>query len=199
LIESLVTEVIVVDPEPARRAFSVNPIGVEQALAEALDDQDKEVTSSLLSRSHGRRDGVYTVVADVRIPLADVAPIARDLEAVGGEYRWYGCAWGWALRLALGRLFGEHLRLQRPHRVVAGATVDWWRIARSEPGELILRSVGWFPGDAWLGYRVNGGSLRQVAAFRPLGIPGFLYWRLLSPIHLIVFRRMARHRLRRVR
>jgi hypothetical protein len=37
-----------------------------------------------------------------------------------------------------------------------------------------------------------------VAAFRPLGIPGFLYWRLLSPIHLIVFRRMARHRLRRV-
>jgi uncharacterized protein YbjT (DUF2867 family) len=198
LIESLVTEVIVVDPDPARRAFSVHPMGVEQALARALDDQDEEVTSSLLSRSQGLHDGVHTVVRDVRIPPADVAPIARDLEAVGGDYRWYGCAWAWALRLALGRLVGEHLRLQRPHLVVAGATVDWWRIARSEPDELILRSVGWFPGDAWLGYRVSGGSLRQVAAFRPLGIPGFLYWRLLGPIHLIVFRRMARHRLRRV-
>jgi uncharacterized protein YbjT (DUF2867 family) len=199
LIESLVTEVIVVDPEPARRAFSVHPVGVEQALAQALDDQDKDVSSALLSRSQGLHDGVHTVVVDVRIPSADVVPIARDLEAVGGDYRWYGCAWGWAFRVALGRLVGEHLRLQRPHLVVAGATVDWWRITRSEPGQLILRSVGWFPGDAWLGYQVSDGSLRQVAAFRPLGIPGFLYWRLLSPIHLIVFRRMAQHRLRRVR
>ena len=30
LIESLVTEVVVVDPEPARRAFSVTPMGVER-------------------------------------------------------------------------------------------------------------------------------------------------------------------------
>jgi uncharacterized protein YbjT (DUF2867 family) len=199
LIESLVTEVIVVDPEPTHRAFSVHPKGIEQALAQALDDQDREVTSSLLSRSQGLIDGVYTVVVEVRFPPADSIPIAQDLEAIGGEFRWYGCAWGWAFRLALGRLVGEGLRLQRPLRVVAGATVDWWSIARSEPGELVLRSVGWFPGDAWLGYRVSGDSLRQVAAFRPLGIPGFLYWKLLGPIHLIVFNRMARHRLRRVR
>ena len=48
LIESLVTEVVVVDPEPARRAFSVTPMGVERALAAALDDQEEEVTRSLL-------------------------------------------------------------------------------------------------------------------------------------------------------
>ena len=33
LIESLVTEVVVIDPEPARRAFSVTPMGVDCALA----------------------------------------------------------------------------------------------------------------------------------------------------------------------
>jgi hypothetical protein len=65
LIASLVTEVIVVDPDPARRSFSVHPMGVEQALARALDDQDKEVTSSLLSRSQGLHDGVHTGGGDV--------------------------------------------------------------------------------------------------------------------------------------
>ena len=45
LIESLVTEVVVVDPEPTRRAFSVTPMGVETRLAAALDDQDEEVSS----------------------------------------------------------------------------------------------------------------------------------------------------------
>lgn len=77
---------------------------------------------------------------------------------------------------------------------MAGANVDWWRIVRAEPDQLVLRSVGWFPGDAWLGYRVGEGSLHQVAAFRPRGVPGFLYWKLLGPVHRVVFDRMARHR-----
>jgi hypothetical protein len=78
--------------------------------------------------------------------------------------------------------------------VVPGALVDWWRIVRVGSGELVLRSLGWFPGDAWLGYRAGQDTLRQVAAFRPRGIPGFLYWKLLKPIHRVAFDRMARHR-----
>jgi hypothetical protein len=61
----------------------------------------------------------------------------------------------------------------------------------------VLRSDGWSPGDAWLGYRVHEGSLQQVAAFRPRGVPGFVYWKLLGPFHRIVFKQMIRHRLRR--
>jgi len=71
------------------------------------------------------------------------------------------------------RLVGEHLRRRRPAAVVPGALVDWWRVALVGSGELVLRSVGWFPGDAWLGYRARQGALHQVAAFRPRGIPGF--------------------------
>lgn len=188
---------MVVDPDPAAKAFSVRPVGIADALSAALADQDAAVTGSLLDRGPGLRDGVYTVVVDLPVPPGGEDGITRDLATIGGDLRWYGAAAGWAARLLLGRLFGERLRLVRPDVVAEGAVVDWWRIARAEPGELVLRSVGWFPGDAWLGYRNAGGMLRQVAAFRPRGIPGFLYWKLLVPVHVVAFARMARHRIRR--
>jgi hypothetical protein len=52
------------------------------------------------------------------------------------------------------------------------------------------------PGEAWLGYRLVDGRLRQVAAFRPRGLPGFVYWKLLAPVHRVAFARMARRRVR---
>ncbi len=197
LIESLVTEVVVADAGPTRRAFSVTPMGVERALATALKDQAEQVARSLFDRRGGLADGVHTVVVDIAARAGVDEAVASDLERIGGTLGWYGAAPGWALRLLLGRLVGEHLRRQKPELLEEGALVDWWRIARTEPGELVLRGVGWFSGDAWLGFRVRGGSLRQVAAFRPRGVPGFLYWKLLWPVHDFAFHRMARHRIRR--
>ncbi len=193
LIESLVTEVVVTDAEPARTAFSVKPMAVTDALRAALDDQDRAVTASLLDSDDGLADGVYTVTVDIAVQPGGEDPIARDLTTIGGSFRWYGAAAGWALRVTLGRLTGERLR-RRAAVVVPGASVDWWRIARLEPGVLVLRSDGWLPGDAWLGYQIAGGRLRQVAAFRPTGAPGFLYWKLLAPVHRIAFARMAKRR-----
>jgi uncharacterized protein YbjT (DUF2867 family) len=197
LIESLVTEVVVTDAEPTRRAFSVTPMGVEHALEAALKDQEEDVTRTLFDRPGGLANGVHSVVIDVALPPGVDDAVARDLERIGGTLGWYGAAPGWALRLVLGRLFGERLRRGKPEHFEQGALVDWWRIARTEPGELVLSGVGWFSGDAWLGFRVEDGSLRQVAAFRPRGIPGFLYWKLLWPVHDYAFGAMARHRIRR--
>ena len=197
LIESLVAEVVVTNGEPTRRAFSVTPMGIESALTAALNDQADEVTRSLFDRRNDLVDGVYSVVVDLAVPPAAVEAAAHDLEEIGGTLGWYGASVGWAGRLLLGRLVGERLRRGKPEFIEPGALVDWWRIARTEPGELVLRGVGWFSGDAWLGFRVKEGSLRQVAAFRPRGIPGFLYWKLLWPVHGLAFDRMARHRVRR--
>ena len=197
LIESLVTEVVVTDAGPTRREFSVTPMGVERALATALEEQAEEVTRSLFDRRGGLADGVHTVVVDIATQAGVDEAVAGDLERIGGTLGWYGAAPGWVLRLLLGRLVGEHLRRQKPDLLEEGALVDWWRIARIERGELVLRGVGWFSGDAWLGFRVRDGSLRQVAAFRPRGVPGFLYWKLLWPVHDFAFHRMARHRIRR--
>jgi hypothetical protein len=52
------------------------------------------------------------------------------------------------------------------------------------------------PGEAWLGYRLVDRRLHQVAAFRPRGLPGFVYWKLLAPVHRVAFARMARRRVR---
>jgi len=197
LIESLVTEVVVTNAEHTRRAFSVTPMGVESALIAALDDQAEEVTRTLFDRRGGLADGVYSVVVDVAVPAGVADAAARDLQEIGGRLGWYGAAVGWAGRLLLVRLVGERLRRGKPEVLEPGALVDWWRVARTEPHELVLRGVGWFSGDAWLGFRVQDGSLRQVAAFRPRGIPGFLYWKLLWPVHGLAFDRMVRHRIRR--
>ncbi len=197
LIESLVTEVVVVDPEPARRSFSVVPIGIDRALSAALSDQEKEVAHSLFERCNGLVDGIYSVVTDVAIPTGTADALAHDLQAIGGKFRWYGSMFGWMARIVLGRLAGEHLRRRRPAAMAQGELVDWWQIVRVTSGELVLRGVGWFPGDAWLGYRSAPGTLRQVAAFRPRGVSGFLYWKLLAPVHRVAFTQMARHRVRR--
>ena len=197
LIESLVTEVVVINGERTRQAFSVVPMGVERALVTALDEQDHEVSTSLLTRVAGQRDGVYTVVTSLEYPAGLEASIQRDLQTIGGSLRWYGAAPGWALRLILGRLVGEKLHLQRATTLQSGAPVDWWRIEQVDDTQLVLRSEGWFPGDAWLGYRVHEGSLQQVAAFRPRGISGLIYWKMLGPLHHMVFNQMVRHRLAR--
>jgi hypothetical protein len=152
------------------------------------------VTASLLDRNGGLLDGVYTVTHNVAVPADTAVAIARELETIGGSYRWYGAGPAWALRVALGHLVGERLRLRRAPILVEDASVDWWRVARSGPGFLVLRSDGWVPGDAWLGYRAEAGRLHQVAAFRPKGVPGFLYWKLLVPVHRIAFRVMAHRR-----
>jgi uncharacterized protein YbjT (DUF2867 family) len=197
LIDSLVTEVVVVHGERTRRAFSVVPMGVERALVTALALQDDDVGRTLFTRRRGQRDGVYTVVASLAIRQDLEDAIQRDLAAIGGSLGWYGAAPGWALRLVLGRLVGEKLRLRSPVALTSGELVDWWRIVQVDETHLVLRSDGWSPGDAWLGYRIHEGSLQQVAAFRPRGVPGFVYWKLLGPFHRIVFNRMIRHRLRR--
>jgi uncharacterized protein YbjT (DUF2867 family) len=196
LIESLVSEVVVTDPDPTPRAFAVTPMGVEDALRAALDGQEEDLTRTLFNRRSGLLDGVYTVEVDVEVPPELHDAVIIDLARIGGRLRWYGAAPGWALRLALGRLVGEQLQTRRTTALVSGAAVDWWRVDTAEPGELVLHSVGWVPGEAWLGYRVVDGQLRQMAAFRPRGLPGFVYWKLLAPVHRVAFARMARRRVR---
>ncbi len=197
LVESLVTEVIVRDRPRTDAAFGIVPMGLVDALAAALDDQARALDLDLLSRDDGLRDGVYTVRVEEPCPAGAAERIDADLDRVGGSYSWYGLPWAWRARALLGRLAGERWYLYRPAEVVVGTSVDWWSVRRREPGTLVLRSIDWFPGEGWLGYRVEGNELVQVGALRPTGIPGFLYWKALQPVHRRVFRALARHRVAR--
>lgn len=199
LIESLAHEVIVRDDGRTRDAFGFDPMPLDDAMLAALDEQLHAISDGLLDLSAGSTDGVHVVRIEHPIPAADEAGARADLAEIGGDLHWYGLAWAWWLRLTLGRLVGERWSLGRPKMLEPGTAVDWWEIQAAGPGLIALRARWWGSGDAWLGYRVRDGRFRQVAAFRPRGIPGLLYWGLLRPVHGMVFRGMARHRLTRAR
>jgi hypothetical protein len=73
--------------------------------------------------------------------------------------------------------------------------VDWWTVERFEPDRLVLGTRKWFCGEAWLGYAVLDEPVPhvlQVGALRARGLRGLLYWRLVWPIHVVVFQVMAK-------
>jgi hypothetical protein len=203
LIDSLTNEVVVRDAARTAAVFDVEPMAVPEAIRSALEGQAVAVADRLLELDEGLAHGVYTMRSDEPVAADHTSAVRRDLARCGGDLAWYGVPLAWRLRLLLGRLFGEHLRLGRPEAPVVGAAADWWTIEHIDDDSLVLGTTSWFFGDAWLGYRVmsptasaSSGPARvaQVAAFRPKGLSGFAYWRLLWPIHRFVFRSMNRHR-----
>jgi len=199
LIESLVTEVVVLDAARTDAAFGIEPVGVVVAIRAALDAQAAELDHGLMRLGSGLADGVYAERVVVPADGVSVADLDADLDRIGGDDDWYGMAPLWQLRRALGRLMGERWSLARPAEVIDGADVDWWTVVDRTPGRLILRGRGWAPGEAWLGYAVDGDEVVQVGALRTKGVFGFLYWKVLVPVHLTVFRSLARHRVVRAR
>ncbi len=205
LIESLTTEVVVRDPGPTAAAFTVEPLGLDASIRDALDGQLQRAPIRIFERGNGVSAGVYAIVDDVPIDPELAGALDADLGAIGGNQAWYGFAVGWWLRITFGRLFGERMRLSAAPAVVEGAPVDWWTVERRDPGVLLLASVGWYFGEAWLGWQVRvsedgtKATLHQVGALRTKGLPGVLYWFALVPAHKRVFRNLANLRISRAR
>ena len=208
LIESLGSEVTVRTQERTDAAFTVRPLTVEQAVRAALDDQADWVTATLFARRHGLSEGIYTDRSHAALRPSDVGPdgrvtgFAEDLDDIGGRLSWYGLPIAWLLRILLGNLFGEDLRLGRTGDLETGARVDWWTVVVHEDQALVLRSYQWFCGEAWLGFRIapeGPPAVEQVGSLRTRGVLGLVYWWALWPIHQVAFRAMVQHRRARVR
>jgi len=208
LIESLTNEVTVRTRSHTDAAFTVRPLTVAQAVRAALDDQAERVTTTLFARRQGLDDGIYTDRSHAPLRPGDVGVdgrvtgFAEDLDDIGGRLSWYGLPFAWLLRITLGNLFGEDLRLHRPDTVATGARADWWTVVVREDESVVLRSYEWFCGEAWLGYRVapdGPPAIEQVGSLRTKGVLGVAYWWVLWPVHQVAFRAMVRHRRARVR
>jgi len=201
LIQSLVNEVVVHDPERTFAAFGITPLSVREAVRGAISDEGERVSAGLLDGSHSPSHGVYVIRCSAPLDPDRIGEVRDDLARVGGDLSWYGAAWAWALRLMLGRFFGEELEIRRPDRLTRGVAVDWWEVVRADPDHLVLASAGWFCGDGWLGLRITDSPprLEQAAAFRPKGLLGLAYWWALWPVHQVVFRLMVRTRVSRAR
>ena len=209
LVDSLRNETIVRD-RSADAQFSVRPLGYREALKRALANEDREFAETRWSdafsslriapqwggATFGRR-----IVDSRTVHVCFSPPMAfRPIERLGGKTGWYYGNWLWRIRGLLDLLFGgAGMRRGRrdPDRLLAGDTLDFWRVEEIQTDSLLrLAAEMRLPGRAWLQFEVepdgSGSVVHQTAIFDPAGVLGQLYWYLLYPVHQFVFAGMLR-------
>ncbi|MBT2557432.1 SDR family oxidoreductase [Hymenobacter sp. ISL-91] len=126
--------------------------------------------------------------------------VLQNVWSIGGERGWYKVDWLWRIRGLLDKLAGGvGLRRGRrsPTDLRAGDPLDFWRVlvADRANGRLLLYAEMKLPGEAWLQFRIlpnddGTHTLEQLAAFRPHGLAGRLYWYAMVPFHSVIFKGM---------
>lgn len=139
-----------------------------------------------------------TVYEDRRSLIVDATPAQawETIVTLGGQNGWYYANWLWKLRGLIDRLVGGvGLRRGRRHpsELQLGDALDFWRVALVKPAqELLLKAEMKLPGEAFLGFQVQAinasqTKIEQVARFVPSGLFGIMYWKLLVPLHQLIF------------
>ncbi|MEN9576868.1 MAG: hypothetical protein RL514_4723 [Verrucomicrobiota bacterium] len=210
LVDSLRHPTVVRD-DSAQRLFPIKPVGVREAIACALRNEDSSFAqtrwSDALSAAAkaprqwgGTRFGNRLVDSRSAHVAASPSKVFAAVERIGGETGWYYATWLWTLRGWLDLLMGGvGMRRGRrdPERLRVGDTLDCWRVEAIQPDQrLRLAAEMKLPGRAWLEFEVqpdgNGARLRQTATFDPLGLWGLAYWYGVWPLHQLVFAGMLR-------
>ncbi len=199
----------VVEDDAALRTFQIRPRGIREAIQRALVNEDQEFAetrwSDALSSGDQQRWGgekFGSRIVDSRSVWVPYEPrqAFRPIRRLGGEVGWYFADWLWRLRGFIDLWFGgvgsRRGRRDAEH-LAPGATVDFWRVERFSPDELLRLSAEMkLPGRAWLQFEVteegDGSTVRQTAIFDPVGLFGNLYWYGLYPLHQLVFAGMLR-------
>jgi uncharacterized protein YbjT (DUF2867 family) len=209
LVGSLRHATVVRDPGGMGR-FPIRPVGVIQAIASALRNEDARHARTRWSDAQsaagqppqwgGVRFGNRLVDSRSTPVAADPLAVFAAVERIGGNTGWYYADWLWTLRGWLDLLLGGvGMRRGRPdtQHLIVGDTLDFWRVEALEPGRRLRLSAEMkLPGRAWLEFEVipgDGGCvLRQTATYDPLGLGGLAYWYLVWPLHQLVFAGMLR-------
>ncbi len=209
LMSSLPNETVVTDRSAADLFPRIQPRGLADAIARALEYEDGEfartrwsdaVSSSGPAPSYG---GVRfgSRVVDSRETRVDARPdvVFGALSRLGGRRGYFYADALWKLRGVVDELVGgPGLRRGRrdPESLIAGDVVDWWRVEEVVPDRrLRLRAEMKLPGRAWLQFDLepdgDGTLVRQTAIFDPIGLAGLAYWYGIYPLHVPVFRGMV--------
>jgi uncharacterized protein YbjT (DUF2867 family) len=207
LIEGLRNENVVRDAS-ARELFpDIRPaayrVSVERALAQLQASSVETTWSDALSTSQGAvrpvvlttQEGMILERRD-RLVSASAAEVYAILAGLGGERGWLYMNRAWELRGFADRMLGG-VGLRRGRRdpvdVRPGDALDFWRVEAVEPDRLLrLRAEMKVPGQAWLQFQLTPREdgrvlLSQTAFFAPKGLPGWLYWYALYPVHSLIF------------
>ena len=217
LVDGLRTATVV-SSDDAGATFPTRPLGLRQAIARAIQEEDAAFRAtpwspaSLSAGTALRWGGVrvrtrllYSRAVDLPVPAAAAfAPIRR----LGGANGWYYGNWLWRLRGLVDRLLGGvgmHRGRRDGERLAAGDTLDCWRVDVCEPNvRLRLAAEMKLPGRGWLEFDLaprgeSACTVRQTAVFDAAGLRGRCYWHALYPIHVVLFNGLLRSIARRAR
>ncbi len=210
LVDSLRNPTLVKNPS-APAAFKVEPMGLREAIARAVVNEDHEFAqtrwSDALSSAgtNPQWGGVLygTRLVDSRAIQVPVPPRAAfaPIRCIGGANGWYFANSLWQIRGAFDLLVGGvGLRRGRrdPHNLMVGDALDFWRVESIEPDRALrLAAEMKVPGRAWLQFEIapdsSGCVIRQTAIFDPAGLGGLVYWYALYPAHRWIFAGMLRN------
>jgi hypothetical protein len=130
----------------------------------------------------------------------------RVVTSLGGATGYFTLDWIWRLREGIDWLLGGRgfTRGRRdPDDLRLGDAIDYWTVVGLDPGRVLTLDFGLkAPGAGILEFTVEplpgaGTRLGITAYWHPQGVWGLLYWAVLVPFHLFIFRRMVRAMLRR--
>lgn len=150
--------------------------------------------------------GCLTFVAKEPFPIdQDKKKIMEATYKLGGKDGYY-INWAWKIRGMIDKLLGGvGLRRGKVSRKKPrpGDALDFWRvlIVDDEKYRFLLYAEMKLPGEAWLEMKIEPNTETEnyyvvQATFRPSGVLGRLYWYSLWPIHLIIFRGLAKKMLK---
>ncbi len=208
LVNSMKIEIICKPNQLAER-LGIKLLSYEEAVQKAFNRiEQHEVSSSwtdaqssaLLERGISSLISVptYGCFTDERTrKVRNEAASLHRIWNIGGDTGWYYANTLWSLRGFMDKMYGGvGLNRGRTHqfKIKAGDALDFWRVlyANKEEKRLLLYAEMKLPGEAWLEFSLEKGTLKQTATFRPLGLWGRIYWYMVLPFHGIVFKGMLR-------
>jgi len=131
-----------------------------------------------------------------KIKVKNVPLTLDKIWSIGGKTGWYYGNWLWEIRGVLDQIFrgvGKRRGRKSDIDLYPGEALDLWRVllADKEKKRLLLYAEMKLPGEAWLEFKIDDqNTLTQTATFRPLGLLGRIYWYLLFPFHIFIFKGM---------
>jgi len=214
LIDGVQNETVVTD-DRAREVFHVQPLGIREAVIRALENEDRESAMTRWSdafgpdnprgRYGGKRRGSRLIYSrSVCIPVTPEEAFL-PIQYIGGHTGWYSYSWLWTLRGLLDKIaggVGGNRGRRDPLILLPGDVVDFWRVEDIEQYRMLrLKAEMKLPGRGWLQFETKekpvqgqkrGTEVSVNAIFEPWGLRGLIYWYLLYPFHLIIFRKMLK-------
>ena len=198
----------VVTSDAALRSFSIHPRRLNDAIAEAIYEEDTHfagrrwtdfANDSIRTYRYGGRDeGRRLVDHRYKIVSVEAARAFAAIECIGGKHGWYAFDWLWTIRGWIDKALGgpgmNRGRRDATH-LQTGDTLDCWHVEICDPPRRLRLSAEMrLPGRGWLEFEViprdGDVTIHQTAVFDPKGLGGLVYWYSIWFLHELIFSHM---------